>query len=103
MPKVSLAIKVNVTRERLADFLQAMKIDAEGTRAEEGNLRFDVVALPDDGDGPVVSFLFYESYVDQAAMDFHCSTEHFKAWIKFCESGGVASKEFIGKGEPLFY
>ena len=103
MPKVSLAIKVNVKRERLDDFLKAMQIDAEGTRAEEGNLRFDVVALPDDGKGAIVPFFFYESYVDQAAMDFHCTTAHFKEWIKFGESGGVASKEFIGKGEPLFY
>ena len=103
MPKVSLALKVNVKRERLDDFLKAMQIDAEGTRAEPGNLRFDVVRLPDDGQGPVVPFFFYESYVDQAAMDLHCTTEHFKAWIQFGESGGVASKEFIGKGEPLFY
>ena len=103
MPKVSLAIKVNVKRERLDDFLKAMQIDAEGTRAEEGNLRFDVVALPDDGKGAIVPFFFYESYVYQAAMDFHCTTAHFKEWIKVGESGGVAAKEFIGKGEPLFY
>ena len=54
MPKVSLSLKVNVKRERLDDFLKAMQIDAEGTRAEPGNLRFDVVRLPDDGQGPVV-------------------------------------------------
>ena len=103
MTKVSLSIKLSVKRERLDDFLAAMRIDAAGTRQEEGNLRFDVVALPDDGEAPTVNFFLYECYVDQAAMDFHCTTEHFQEWIKFGESGGIASKEFIGKGEPLFY
>ena len=99
---LSLIVQVSIKRDRLDDFLEAMKIDAEGSRLEDGCLGFDVVQLNDDGVSPTADFLFYEKYVDEAAIEVHRNTPHYAAWADFRESGGVASSSFIVKGPTLF-
>ena len=39
---VSLVVSLQVKEDRVDDFLEAMKVDAEGSRTEPGCLRFDV-------------------------------------------------------------
>jgi len=43
---VSLVVSLQVKEERVDDFLEAMKVDAEGSRTEPGCLRFDVRLPP---------------------------------------------------------
>ena len=52
---------------RVEAFKAALKIDVEGSREEEGCLRFDLLQDNDDPN----KFVFYEVYKDQAAADFH--------------------------------
>jgi quinol monooxygenase YgiN len=48
-------------------------------------------------------FIFYEVYENPAAVDFHKTQAHYKAWADFKESGGTLSSvtkkadgEFVG-------
>jgi len=48
-------------------------------------------------------FIFYEVYENPAAVDFHKTQDHYKAWADFKESGGTISSvtkkadgEFVG-------
>ena len=43
---VSLVVSLQVKEDRVGDFLEAMKVDAEGSRTEPGCLRFDVRPPP---------------------------------------------------------
>lgn len=84
---IAVVVNVEVKEDRVDEFLSVMEHDAVESRKEEGCLRFDVLR---DLTNPN-KFVFYEVYRDQAAIDFHKSTPHFKGWSNFNESGGVSS------------
>lgn len=56
--------------EELFGLLQAL---VEPTRAEAGCMIYELHRNPEDAG----QFMFYERFVDQAALDFHVSTAHF--------------------------
>ena len=87
-PPVAIVVEVEIKPDRMDDFLKAITIDVQGSRQEEGCLRFDLLR---DNSNPN-KFFFYEVYVDAAAVDVHKATPHFKAWSDFKESGGVVSQ-----------
>jgi quinol monooxygenase YgiN len=47
----------------------------EPSRAEPGNLFFDILVREDRGE-----IVFYEAYVDEAAFNAHMEASHTKAW-----------------------
>ena len=65
-----------------------MKIDVEGSRKEEGCLRFDLLRDQSEPN----KFVFYEVYKDSDAVAFHKEQPHFKAWSDFKAEGGVLSQ-----------
>ena len=97
---VALVVNAQIHKNRLAEFLNVIEADAIGSRQREngGCLRFDV--LQDQTDE--CKFIFYEVYKDDAAIEFHKSTEHFKLWTAFKESGGVVSVSFT-KTDAIFF
>ena len=47
-------------------------------------------------------FWFYEVYENTAAVDFHKTQDHYKAWATFKESGGtVSSVSHKADGEDI--
>ena len=71
-----LHAKVHVKPEKREDFFQLVKPLIAASNEEEGVIAYSCyedVANPN-------TFLFYEEYVDQAAIDHHVQTEHFKGW-----------------------
>lgn len=58
-------VSINVKQGHAADFLEAFRINYEGTRQEPGNLRFDVLRNPDDDH----SFVIYEVFKSPEALD----------------------------------
>ena len=89
---IVLVVTVEIAKERLEAFRAAMEIDAAGSRLEPGCLRFDLL---EDAENPL-KFTFYEAraqaYVDAAAIDFHKTQPHYKAWADFKAAGGVLSQ-----------
>jgi len=55
-PPFAIVVEVEVKPDRVDDFLAAMKVDVEGSRQEEGCLRFDLLR---DMSNPF-KFFFYE-------------------------------------------
>lgn len=86
---LTIVVHVEIASDRVEEFLRVMKFDAEESRKEPGCLRFDLL----QENGSDNKFVFYESYEDAAAFDFHKETPHYKAWADFKASGGVLNQE----------
>ena len=56
---------------------EALRKMVEPTRAEPGNLDYQVFRDPSD---PVV-FVLFERYADEAAFDAHRASSHFTTWL----------------------
>lgn len=69
-------VTVHVKPAHLDDFKAAALKNHAGTRAEPGNLRFDVLQADDDP----CRFVLYEVFASPAAVEAHRKTEHFLAW-----------------------
>ncbi len=57
-------------------FIEACRLNHEGSTAESGNRRFDI--LQDTADPR--HFVLYEAYADEAAAKAHKQTAHYLAW-----------------------
>lgn len=56
-------------------FLEAMRLNIAGSRAEPGNIRFDVLGDPEDPN----RFSIYEVFRDAEALEAHRATPHYRA------------------------
>mmetsp|Transcript_17025 Transcript_17025/g.30755 ORF Transcript_17025/g.30755 Transcript_17025/m.30755 type:complete len:222 (-) Transcript_17025:76-741(-) len=88
MSGAAVAVTVKIAEDKIDEFLKVMEQDAAGTRKEPGCLRFDVLRSVDDP----CTFVFYEAYTDDAAVEHHRSTDNYKAWAEFKAAGGVQSQ-----------
>jgi autoinducer 2-degrading protein len=70
------AVHVFVKPESLDDFMDLILMDQEGTLAEPGCVRFDVVRST----GDPTEFLIWEVYLDEQAAAFHKTTPHYAAF-----------------------
>lgn len=76
---VILHVSIQVRPEHAKDFLEAARHDAEHSEKDEpGCLRFDVIQAKDDPN----RFYFYEVYRDEAALEAHRQTPHFKLYAQ---------------------
>lgn len=76
---VVLHVTVQVKPEHFAEFLEAVLHDAEHSEKDEpGCLRFDVVQDRDDPN----RLYYYEVYKDEAALEAHRQTAHFKLYME---------------------
>ncbi len=71
-----ISARIQVKEECRQQFVDASRAIIEGTRAEEG---CEFFALHEDVHEPG-SFLFYEEWRDQAAIDNHFQEPHFVAF-----------------------
>jgi autoinducer 2-degrading protein len=69
-------VHIVVRPEDLPRFIEATRANHEGSVAEPGNLRFDVLRSVEDP----TRFVLYEAYVDEAAALAHKETAHYLAW-----------------------
>ncbi len=56
---------------------EALRKMAEPTRAEPGNLDYQVFRYP----GQPAVFVLFERYTGEAAFDAHRASPHFKTWL----------------------
>ena len=73
---IALLVTLNVKPECLSEFRALAEYDAECTIKEDGNVCFDVHVSADDP----CKYIFYEVYRDEAALEFHRTTEHYIRW-----------------------
>jgi (4S)-4-hydroxy-5-phosphonooxypentane-2,3-dione isomerase len=76
---VILHVTVQVIPEHVSEYLEAVRHDAEHSeRDEPGCLRFDVIQDRDDAN----RFYYYEVYKDEAALEAHRQSPHFKLYVE---------------------
>ena len=88
---LNLIVTVTIAEPDIQDFLIAMEADCLGSRQEPGCQAFDVLRSETPPADNITTFYFYESYNDQASLDFHKTTPHFSKWTEFKEAGRVQS------------
>jgi len=73
-------------------YIEAFRINFEGTTKETGNLRFDVLQNPEDA----TKFTVFEVFTDEAAVDAHRKTPHYAKTVALHEDimTGPRSKDF---------
>lgn len=69
-------VEVRVKPECVADFIAASKANHEGSIAEAGNCRFDILQQADDP----CRFVLYEAYRSAGDAADHKKTAHYLAW-----------------------
>ncbi|MTH76617.1 antibiotic biosynthesis monooxygenase [Paracoccus aestuariivivens] len=74
-------------------FIEAFRLNWEGAQSEPGNIRFDLLSDPEDEN----SFSIYEIFENEAALDAHRATEHYRRCIALIDplSEGRRSKRFF--------
>ena len=91
MAEIAVFVTVEVPEGKTEEFLKVMQIDVEGSRKEEGCIRFDLIK----GEG--LKWHFYEVYKDSASMSFHKEQAHYKAWADF----KAANMETVGASQTV--
>lgn len=89
MEKKTIVARAIVVAGKEEEFIKAAQPLINGTRAEEGNLSYNLYQNPSNP----ASFLFYEEYKDNHAMDVHAASAHFQAFGKAIE--GMLQEELI--------
>ena len=69
-------VHVHVKTEHIDPFVEACRLNHEGSTAEPGNLRFDI--LQDAADP--THFVLYEAYASEMDARAHKETAHYHAW-----------------------
>ena len=80
-------VQAEIEPDRMAEFLSLIENNAKQSRKEKGCLRFDVLRCQESPN----QFFFYEVYNNEDAVTEHKTTDHYKSWATFKESGGVIS------------
>ena len=94
----SMLVTLQVRPGRRAEFQAGIAANAEASvRDEPGCLRFDVCEL----EGGEDRLVFYELYVDAAAVDAHRATPHFAAWRAVAERILVPGSQVNTPGDLL--
>lgn len=85
-------VHIRVKPGQTEEFLEAFRINYEGTTAEPGNFRFDVLQDPEDDH----HFVIYEVFESSAAVDDHRKTPHYESTVERLESlmEGPRTKDF---------
>lgn len=71
-----VCVSIKVRPERIVDFIEATRLNHEGTLNEPGATRFDVLQAEDDE----THFCLYEVYRTADDLEAHRNTPHFQAW-----------------------
>lgn len=86
-------VSVEVIPGQRDRFIEAMRINREGTRREPGNLRFDLLCDPSDEN----RFSIYEIFTGPDALEAHRQTAHYRTCVQMIDpiTTGPRSKQFF--------
>ncbi|PJB45358.1 MAG: antibiotic biosynthesis monooxygenase [Deltaproteobacteria bacterium CG_4_9_14_3_um_filter_63_12] len=79
---IATIVHVHIKADQIEAFKAASILNHEGSTAEPGNRRFDVLQNREDP----ARFVLYEAYDSEAHAAAHKSTEHYKVWREEVEA-----------------
>ena len=88
-------VHVFVKPQHIDGFVEACRLNHEGSTAEPGNRRFDILQ---DANSPT-HFLLYEAYASEADAKAHKETAHYHAWreaVADMLAGPREAQPFVG-------
>lgn len=71
-------VKIHVKQDDIEGFIQATKLNHQGSIKESGNIRFDIIQQEDDPS----RFVLYEAFKSKNDITKHKETAHYKQWRK---------------------
>lgn len=71
-----VCVHISVKPEFVSPFIEATLDNAQNTRRESGNLRFDVIQASDAAN----QFMLYEVYHTPTDLERHQQTAHYQRW-----------------------
>lgn len=89
MEKKTIVARVELLPGKEQEFLNVTEPLIPASRAEEGTISYTLYQCPASS----VSFIFYEEYTNQQAIDSHVASAHFKTFA--AALGGLLAKELI--------
>lgn len=93
-----VAVTVRVKEPNVGQFIDATLENARKTRAEAGNLRFDVLRCDDEP----ARFLLYEAYRSRDDFAAHQQSDHYLRWKRTVADWMARPREGI-KHHSLFF
>ena len=93
-----VCVIIAVKSEHLPPFIQATLENAQNTRHEAGNIRFDVIRDQEDP----ARFMLYEVYRSKEDFLAHQQTPHYFRW-KDAVADWMAEPRSATKNVPLFF
>ncbi len=79
MAALALAVSIRIKPEHVERFMAAVEENGRAAReSEPGCQVFDILVDPQDR----TQVLLYEVYADEAALDAHQNTPHFKKYLE---------------------
>jgi quinol monooxygenase YgiN len=97
---IALVVRLEVHPERLEQFLAAIKENAQRTFSDEPGCHYFDVAQ--DSKNPH-SFVFYELYEDEAALDAHRAAPHYAKWREAADACVVEGSQVNTLTQRLFH
>ncbi|MEN8639789.1 putative quinol monooxygenase [Pseudomonas sichuanensis] len=73
---IAIFATIHPSPEHYQAAAQALQLMVEHSRAEPGNLRYDLFVR----EGEPLAFELFELYVDEAAVEAHRSSAHYQAY-----------------------
>jgi quinol monooxygenase YgiN len=93
---ISVLVTIEVDPSRMDRFMEIIRAQAAGSRAEPGCRRWEVSRKLDQENVITISELFD----DAAALQAHYDSPHFKRWIENTSDGIMLSKMSV-KGKVI--
>lgn len=88
-------VHISVKADKINEFVEACRLNHEGSTAEPGNRRFDILQ---DATDPT-HFVLYEAYATEADAAAHKQTAHYFAWrdtVADMMAGPRRGEPFVG-------
>lgn len=88
-----LTVLMKVEKENENEFLEIVKMLIEATRQEDGCNAYYLTKMNSD----TYNYVLHEVWENQAALDAHNNTEHFKTYVPQLDSLSEVLIPLIGK------
>ncbi|MCL2559221.1 MAG: antibiotic biosynthesis monooxygenase [Turicibacter sp.] len=92
---IVLVVNFEVKEGKKEEFLALIKPLIEGSQNEAGNIEYDLYVNTEKANG----YILLEKWQDQAALDFHNTTEHYK--VHGAKLGVVCEEIVINRFAPV--
>lgn len=103
-PAIHIIVELDVQPDKAEEIFQLGQVLAAQSEKEDGNIYYSFVKAKQSADKKSDDYYIIEKYVNNAAVEFHFQTDHFKNMVPEIIGKGASIKSLkqaieLGKGE----